>query len=216
MNLRGLPREEVWKAQLAAASEYFFLYSLIGRVNEHASHNWEAWTLRALLTATQSLQSDMMWLLVPDSPKDPGYEQSLDRVRTESQHSLVVFENSKSVYAGTIQAIERVSQTYAAGTPILFRGARKELEFGLTCLKLLEDACRANRIITSSDPPAEVQAVAEGLARLWVEQARIDLHDVRSERDEVMRILERQLERIRPGASQRAPGAALLARAHQN
>jgi hypothetical protein len=114
-----------------------------------------------------------------------------------------------------IQAVERVSQTYAEGAPILCRGAHDELQLGITCLELLEDACRANRIITSSDPPAEVQAVAEGLARLWVEQARIDLHDVRSEPDEVMRILERQLERIRPGADQRAPPKALLASTSQ-
>jgi hypothetical protein len=138
-----------------------------------------------------------MWLLVPDSPKDPGYRKSLARIRTEAERCLTLFENSTSIYAGTLQAVERVSHIYAAGAPILFRGAHEELAFGMQCVGLLEDVCRTHAGGDPTEPPAGVRIIADALVALWVDQARIDLHGVRGEHGEVERIIERRTDGLR-------------------
>lgn len=195
-SMKGRDADTVWKAQRQAGSEYVFLHSLFGRVNQHACEEWEAWTLRAGYAAILSFYLPAFDLTKPDE-MTPAEARIYGMHRRDTLEAVNFLTYSIPIFSGTLKAVERISSTYAGGHPILFQGAIDQLEFGVTCLTLLREGLHDIDMDLEPEPSEATEAVAAALVEQWVDYARADLHEVRGEREEHRKIVLRRVQSLR-------------------
>lgn len=187
--LAGRPRDEVEQAARDAATEYFFLHNLVGRINQQACTRWETHVLRSLLLLTQSTHLPLVFLHAR-GPDGTWSDKQLNWSEREWGHCRDLVTQSRLDFESLDRAHRWISEHYLGGAPVLFAGAREQISFGLRCVHELEENCR---LFHPEEPPEvlDSDAGAQALVRWWIDMARVDLYEVQDRQADAHRILQR-------------------------
>lgn len=115
--LRGSDRRSVEAVEREAASEYYFLFQLVGRVNQWVADKWEAHTLRSVLVVTQAGHLPLLFLHAHRAIDDREREAHLRWSERDYEQARQLLVRSTAEFEGHIRAGATISRTYLAGAP---------------------------------------------------------------------------------------------------